>query len=213
MLPDWRGWPGFCIMAGMRGVRQWIVYASTWLVLSMTRVMPRRIARAYGVCLWFSIFAFTPMLRRISMFNLKLAFPEWSDQERRRVMYGMVRQLGWLCGEFSQFPKYTAERIKEIVELDGLENFLAAERGGKGVLVLTGHFSAWELAPFAQARFGYPLSFLAREVENGRVDALVNSYRTLSGNKPIEKISRRVRCCACWVTEERLEFWRIRTRF
>jgi len=43
------------------------------------------------------------------------------------------------------------------------------------------------LAPFAQARFGHPLSFLAREVENARVDALVNSCRTLSGNKPIEK--------------------------
>jgi len=99
----------------------------------------------------------------------------------------MVRQLGWMGAEFSQFPKYTAERIKEIVLVDGLENFLAAERAGKGVLILTGHFSAWELAPFAQARFGHPLSFLAREVDNPRVDALVNSYRTLSGNKPIEK--------------------------
>jgi KDO2-lipid IV(A) lauroyltransferase len=116
-----------------------------------------------------------------------LAFPDWSDERRREVVRGMIRQLGWMGGEFSQFPKYSAEHIKEIVVLDGLENFLAAERGGKGVLVLTGHFSAWELAPFAQARFGYPLSFLAREVENARVDALVNSYRTLSGNKPIEK--------------------------
>jgi KDO2-lipid IV(A) lauroyltransferase len=99
----------------------------------------------------------------------------------------MVRQLGWLGAEFSQFPKYTAERIKEIVVVDGLDNFLAAERAGKGVLILTGHFSAWELAPFAQARFGHPLSFLAREVDNPTVDALVNSYRTLSGNTPIEK--------------------------
>jgi KDO2-lipid IV(A) lauroyltransferase len=71
--------------------------------------------------------------------------------------------------------------------VDGLENFLAAEQAGKGVLILTGHFSAWELAPFAQARFGHPLSFLAREVDNPMVDALVTSYRTLSGNKPIEK--------------------------
>ena len=121
------------------------------------------------------------------MFNLEIAFPEWSEEQRRRIVKGMIQQLGWMAGEFSQFPKYTAERIKEIVMLDGMENFLAAERGGKGVLILTGHFSAWELAPFAQARFGHPLSFLAREVENSRVDALVNSYRMHSGNKPIEK--------------------------
>ena len=184
---NWRGWPGFCIMAGMRGVRQWLEYAAMWLVLKTAGILPRRAARAYGAAVAFVFFALAPRLKRIALFNLKLAFPDWSDEKRREVVSGMIGQLGWMGGEFSQFPKYTAERIKEIVVLDGLENFLAAERAGKGVLVLTGHFSAWELAPFAQARFGYPLSFLAREVENARVDALVNSYRTLSGNRPIEK--------------------------
>jgi KDO2-lipid IV(A) lauroyltransferase len=184
---NWRVGPGFCIMAGMRGVRQWLEYAAMWLVLKTAGILPRRGARAYGAGVAFLFFALAPRLKRIALFNLKLAFPEWNDETRREVVSGMIRQLGWMGGEFSQFPKYTAERTKEIVLLDGLENFLAAERAGKGVLVLTGHFSAWELAPFAQARFGYPLSFLAREVENAHVDTLVNSYRTLSGNKPIEK--------------------------
>jgi KDO2-lipid IV(A) lauroyltransferase len=174
-------------MAAMVGARQWLEFAAVWLVLTTAGILPRRVARAYGVGVAFVFFALVPRLRRIALFNLKLAFPEWSDEKRRDVVNGMIRQFGWMGGEFSQFPKYTAEHVKEIVDLDGLENFLVAERGGTGVLVLTGHFSAWELAPFAQARFGYPLNFLAREVENGRVDALVNSYRMLSGNKPIEK--------------------------
>jgi len=174
-------------MAGMRGVRQWFEFAAMWLVLKTAGLLPRGAARAYGAGVAFVFFALAPRLRLIALFNLKLAFPEWSDAQRRGVVDGMIRQLGWMGGEFSQFPKYTAERIKEIVMLDGLENFLEAERAGKGVLVLTGHFSAWELAPFAQARFGHPLSFLAREVENARVDALVNTYRTLSGNRTIEK--------------------------
>jgi Kdo2-lipid IVA lauroyltransferase/acyltransferase len=174
-------------MTAMAGARQWLEYAAMWLVLKMAGILPRRAARAYGAGIAFVFFAFVPRLKKIALFNLNLAFPEWSDERRREVVRGMIRQLGWMGGEFSQFPKYTAERTKEIVMLDGLENFLAAKGARKGVLVLTGHFSAWELAPFAQARFGYPLSFLAREVENARVDALVNSYRTLSGNKPIEK--------------------------
>jgi KDO2-lipid IV(A) lauroyltransferase len=174
-------------MAGMRGARQWLEYAAMWLVLKTAGLLPRSAARAYGAGVAFVFFAALPRLRRIASFNLKLAFPDWSDAQRRGVVNGMIRQLGWMGGEFSQFPKYTAERIKEIVVLDGVENFLEAQRAGKGVLILTGHFSAWELAPFAQARFGHPMSFLAREVENVRVDALVNSYRTLSGNKPIEK--------------------------
>ncbi|MGH9780949.1 MAG: lysophospholipid acyltransferase family protein, partial [Candidatus Acidiferrales bacterium] len=79
------------------------------------------------------------------------------------------------------------ENIERLVVLDGFENFDAARQRGKGVIFLTGHMSAWELAPFAQALYGNPLSFLARAVDNTRVDALVNHYRCLSGNRPIEK--------------------------
>jgi len=47
--------------------------------------------------------------------------------------------------------------------------------------------SAWELAPFAHALYGYPLHFLVRPIDNPRVDALINRYRCFSGNRPIEK--------------------------
>jgi len=47
--------------------------------------------------------------------------------------------------------------------------------------------SAWELAPFAQALYGNPLHFLVRPIANAKVDALINRYRCLSGNRPIEK--------------------------
>jgi KDO2-lipid IV(A) lauroyltransferase len=121
------------------------------------------------------------------MFNLRLAFPDWSDAKRKHMVRGMIRQVGWMAAEFSQFPKYTRAKIERIVLLDGFENFDAARRRGKGVLFLTGHMSAWELAPFAQALYGNPLHFLVRPIANPRVDALINSYRCRSGNQPIEK--------------------------
>lgn len=186
----WRERPGFCIMASMKRARQWLQYALLWLALKKAGLLPRRAARAYGAFLAALLFKMMPRLRRTAMFNLRIAFPDWSEEQRSRAVRGMVRQLGWMAGEFSQFPKYARaprEKLEQVVALDGLENFLAGERGGKGVLILTGHMGAWELAPFAQARFGHPLYFLVREVDNSRVDALINSYRMLTGNKPIEK--------------------------
>jgi KDO2-lipid IV(A) lauroyltransferase len=99
----------------------------------------------------------------------------------------MIQQIGWMAGEFSQFPRYVRKGIEGVVVLDGEENFEAARRRGKGVLFLTGHMSAWELAPFAHALYGHPLQFLVRPIRNRRVDELINSYRCLSGNQPIEK--------------------------
>ena len=103
------------------------------------------------------------------------------------MVRGMIRQLGWLAGEFSQFPKHTRQTIQEVVILDGQENFDAGQRRGKGVLFLTGHFSAWELMSFSHALYGYPLHFLVRPQANARVDQLINEYRCLSGNRSIDK--------------------------
>ena len=127
------------------------------------------------------------ILRRVASKNLKLAFPEWTGKQRRAVIHGMVMQLGWMGAEFAHFPGYTKSNIERIVLLDGFENFASAQARGKGVLFLTGHMSAWELAPFAQAIFGHPLHFLVRPIDNSRVDKLISHYRCLSGNLPIEK--------------------------
>src|SRR4029077_1724840 len=125
--------------------------------------------------------------RRWAMANLRLAFPEWSDTQCQTVIRGMVRQLGWMGAEFARFPRYTKENIERVVLLEGFEHFASAQARGKGVLFLTGHMSAWELAPFAQALFGNPLHFLLRPIDNELVDALITKYRCLGGNLPIEK--------------------------
>src|ERR1700728_1522857 len=171
----------------MAAMRESLEFAAAWTGIKLLGLLPRPAARFVGASFAAAAYAVRAPLRRAAMFNLRLAFPDWTDAQRRRVIRGMVRQIGWMAGEFSQFPKYTRENIGRIVVVDGFENFDAARRRGKGVLFLTGHMSAWELAPFAHALYGHPLHFLVRPIANRRVDALVNRYRCLSGNQPIEK--------------------------
>jgi KDO2-lipid IV(A) lauroyltransferase len=133
------------------------------------------------------LFAMTPKLRNIAEFNLKLAFPDWTDAQRAAALRGMVRSLGWMAAEFARMQCYTRENIEEIIVLDGNENFLEGQRRGKGVLFLTAHMGAWELSSYAHALYGYPLHYMARPLDNARLDALVNRYRGLSGNAPIFK--------------------------
>jgi len=171
----------------MAAMRESLEFAAAWTGIKLLGLLPRPGARFVGASFAAAAYAVRAPLRRAALFNLRLAFPGWTDRERRRVIRGMVRQIGWMAGEFSQFPKYTRENIERIVVVDGFENFEAARRRGKGVLFLTGHMSAWELAPFAQALYGYPLHFLVRPIANRRVDALINAYRCRAGNRPIEK--------------------------
>lgn len=168
-------------------MREWCEFAAVWTILKLLGILPLRTARGVAVMVARALLFCRPRLRRIAMENLRLAFPEWTDAKRRETIRGMARNLGWMAAEFARFPSLTRENIGELVAMAGCENFDVARRAGKGVIFLTGHMSAWELAPFAHALYGYPLSFLARAIDNERVNGLIDSYRCLSGNRPIEK--------------------------
>jgi KDO2-lipid IV(A) lauroyltransferase len=168
-------------------MREWMEYAVAWTAVKALGLLPRPVARLMGARVAAIAYILRPPLRRTAMLNLQLAFPNSSEAERRRIVRGMVRQIGWLAGEFSQFPKHTRQNIEQVVMLDGQENFDAGQRRGNGVLFLTGHFSAWELMSFSHALYGYPLHFLVRPQANGRVDGLITEYRCLSGNEAIDK--------------------------
>jgi Kdo2-lipid IVA lauroyltransferase/acyltransferase len=168
-------------------VRERLEYAAVWLLLKTIGAMPRPLARFVGARTAAFLFWMRPGLRAAATENLKLAFPAWSKKQRRAAIRGMVRQLGWMAAEFAHFPRHTKNNIERIVLLDGFENFASGQAKGKGVLFLTGHMSAWEMAPFAQALYGNPLHFLVRPIDNPRVDELITKYRCLNGNQPIDK--------------------------
>jgi KDO2-lipid IV(A) lauroyltransferase len=171
----------------MSPVREWMEYAAAWLVLRTVGLLPRRAARAVGAGVALLFYACQPRLRRAALFNLRLAFPDWSDDRRRRTARRLMRHVGWMGGEFSQFPRDTRKSISEVIAIDGMVNYLAAKARGNGLIYLTGHMGAWELAPFAQALNGHPLHFLVRPIQNRRVNALVDRYRCLGGNQTIDK--------------------------
>jgi KDO2-lipid IV(A) lauroyltransferase len=168
-------------------MKERLQYVVAWTLIKTLGVLPRGMARsmaAVGVRL---LLLALPKLKKTAEFNLRLAFPEWTDAQRRSTLEKMTRNLGWMAAEFARMPSYTKENIASVVVLDGHENFLAGHSRGKGVLYLTGHIGAWELSSFAHALYGFPLHYMARPLDNKALDAMVNQYRGLSGNKPIFK--------------------------
>jgi KDO2-lipid IV(A) lauroyltransferase len=168
-------------------MKEWLEFAAVWLVLKELGVLPRGLARGFAASVTSLLFSTQPKLRKTAEFNLRLAFPDWTEAQRKDATRKMVRNLGWMAAEFARFPRFTKENVDKVVILEGHENFLEGQRRGKGVLYLTGHIGGWELSSFAHALYGYPLHYMARPLDNQRLDALVNKYRCASGNEPIFK--------------------------
>jgi KDO2-lipid IV(A) lauroyltransferase len=149
--------------------------------------LPRPLAHGIGIFLGKLTYHLHPRLRRVGMRNLELAFPGKSLAERRRILRGLYVSLGRLLGEFCLFPYYTRENVGEIAVYQGFENFDAAERRGKGVLLLTAHFGGWEVGSFFHSLCGHPMQIVVRPLDNAPLDALVTRYRGLHGNTMIGK--------------------------
>ncbi|HYL61687.1 MAG TPA: lysophospholipid acyltransferase family protein [Candidatus Methylomirabilis sp.] len=168
-------------------MKEWLEYSAVWLILKMIGALPQVLARGLAASIVRLLFALRPKLQKTAEFNLQLAFPEWTEAQRKDATRRMVRHLGRMAADFARLPRLTKGNIESLVILDGHENFLEAQQLNKGVICLTGHIGAWELSSFAHALYGYPLHYMARPLDNKRLDALVNRYRCASGNQPIFK--------------------------
>lgn len=168
-------------------IRTWLEYFIAVTILRGATLLPRRLALDFGEAVSALVWKILPRLRHYALVNLKLAFPELNNAERERIARGSFRSLGRLLGEISQFPRLNRRNIESVVTYDGLENYQAAVAEGRGVIFLTGHIGAWELSVYAHSVYGYPSSFLARRVDNPLIERIAERYRTLYGNRSIDK--------------------------
>jgi Kdo2-lipid IVA lauroyltransferase/acyltransferase len=168
-------------------MRQRLEYAAAWPFIKILSLLPRPLARAAGVGFALLVYVFHVKLRCVGLRNLQLAFPEKSDAERKQILRGEFISLGRQLAEVCRFPRYTPENVEEIVVYDGLENFERAHDRGKGVLFLTAHFGGWELSAFTHSLRGHPMNIVARGLDNLYLDRLVTQYRTMHGNRIVDK--------------------------
>ena len=169
---------------GIKGLAEYIFAR---VLIRTLRWMPRSLAHLAAEMLAWCGFHLARRQRNTGAHNLRLAFPDLSVSERDRILRGCFQNLGRLLVEFTHFHRLNKGNISQYVVHDGLENYLEGLSRGRGVIFMTAHFGAWELSSFAHAVYGFPLKFIVRPIDNPRIEQLISSYRTLSGNIPIER--------------------------
>ncbi len=122
-----------------------------------------------------------PLRREVALDNLRLAFPEKSEEERRAVYRGMLENLGLVLASFARFERETREPISETMRLVNPEAFAEAHRAGRGAILLSAHFGNWEALVSTVAAAGHPVTILGGRQRNPLVEELFARYRTRMG--------------------------------
>jgi KDO2-lipid IV(A) lauroyltransferase len=169
----------------------WIEYAGARMLLALLGLLPRGAAVAVATGVVLLLPKVVGSLRRTGMRNLETAFPDKTQTEREDILRGTFENLGRVLGDLSQFPKYDREKLAELIDYDlddtskALYNLNKEQK--RGVLITTGHLGNWEMLVLGFAALYEPISYLARPLDNPKLDDMLNERRTRFGNDPINK--------------------------
>ncbi|MGZ3772642.1 MAG: lysophospholipid acyltransferase family protein [Pseudobdellovibrionaceae bacterium] len=148
--------------------------------------LPRKALRKLGSWvgfLWFDVFGFR---KNIVLENLKIAFPEWTDQKRKQVGRESVYQLGYSFGEFFFIPSLTQEWLEKNVVFEGWDNIEKARANGKGMFFLSLHLGNGDLAVNTIVMKGQELSLITKSFKTQWFNDLWFSIRGAKGVKYID---------------------------
>ncbi|MDZ7262193.1 MAG: lysophospholipid acyltransferase family protein [candidate division KSB1 bacterium] len=168
-------------------IRHDLEYAAAITIGFIVRLLPLRLALFVGNRLGDLVFYIIPIRRRVTLDNLKRAFPEKSGREIKRIARRVYQNLGKVTVEHLRFPGLTPEKVRQLVKFEDEELLQWARQQGKGAVLISGHFGNWELMGAAISVMGYPISFIVAEIHNKLLDNLINQYRQKMGATIIPK--------------------------
>lgn len=156
--------PSERLPASFLSPRYWL----TWLGLGLLRlliVLPLSWQRAIGRAAGLAVMALAPRRRQIAETNIRLALPELTEAERRRLVreHFAAAGIGVLEGGLAWWG--SEKRLRPLADIEGLEHLQAALAAGRGVMVVGGHFTCLEMAGRLMAPL-VPVHVLYRVHEN-----------------------------------------------
>ncbi len=167
----------------MRDVLEYIAYRFAGFFV---RLLPWRSVSVAGNALGVLIFYVMPVRKKLTLENLRHAFPEKSKVEIETVARAAYQNLCISLLEVFWFSRFTPKKVRSIIETSDLQKMDEALAKGKGLIMLGGHFGNWELVALSVGLLsGHPLTIIVQEQRNKFVDRFMNSARTMFGNEVV----------------------------
>ncbi|MDO8262667.1 MAG: lipid A biosynthesis acyltransferase [Gallionella sp.] len=107
-------------------------------ILWLIQLLPFRVIVAIGNGLGALLYPFAAERRRVGMINLKLCFPEMSDEARKKLVRDHFKMFCRGLIERSILWWSSAVRIHSLIRVEGVEHFLAIK--DRPAILLTPHF-------------------------------------------------------------------------
>lgn len=129
---------------------------------------------------------FSPGRRHIAATNLSLCFPELTAAAREDILQEQFASLGIGVMEMAMSWWGSERQLKKLLHLDGLEHLHRALEPGKGVILLSAHFTTLEIGGRLLS-MQTPFHVMYRPHKNAAFEAMLQAARTRHFRKAIPR--------------------------
>lgn len=160
--------------------RRWLVHPlqgiGILVLFLICRAIPIAWASAFGSWVFRTV---GPFLRadRVARSNLRRCYPEKTDAEIDKIVWGVWDNLGRGAGEWGQVDRIPTTGPRSRVEVVGEEHLLTAIENGGPFIVFSAHMGNWEIGSLVPAHRGAPLVNIYRFAAIPIMDYLFKKIR------------------------------------
>lgn len=170
----------------MRSCLGFVLKALSFIVYLLPRQVLRWLGGSIGF-LWIDLLGFR---KKIILDNLKIAFPDWSDEKRQKVGRASVYHMAYNFAEFFTIPQIDQKFVDRHVVYEGWEHLEAARAQNKGVYLLSLHMGSGDMAANLITMKGLPVWIITKQFKNALLNDLWFSIRGAQGVRYIDAHGR-----------------------
>jgi KDO2-lipid IV(A) lauroyltransferase len=171
---------------------RWIIdaaaYCLAWAGLRAFQHLPYWLARRAGHALAGTAYALDTRRRQVMQDNLRMAFggDRFDESEHRRIALAVYRHWGTLLADVPHILRSVRDdNWTSFLDENAFEPLRQLQSGGRGIILVTGHIGNPEFAGWLAALAGFPITSVANEQANGRLNVFLERLRTGSGQRII----------------------------
>ena len=167
-------------------------YWPLWLAFGLLRLismLPIRWTQAIGSGLGVLVYRLVPSRRRVARINIRQAYPDYSDEQVRALNITSFKNIGISVFEFAHAWWSDRDYMRSICEVEGSQHLENAQAKGKGVILLTGHFTTLEIGAMLmglQTTLKGVYNGVYKKAHNPMFNAVMAHYRSTFGDELIE---------------------------
>ena len=157
------------------------------LAINLLRHIPLSLRMIFAVFIARLAYYISLKHRLIAIHNLMRSFPDKPLREIIHLAKESYVAFMMVVADFLDITYLNKDNLRQLISIEGLDNYTEACKEGKGVLIFSAHFGNWEIGNAALAIMTQPFIFIYRILDSPLLEKIITSVRASYGNVSLSK--------------------------